>query len=304
MPKFNYLIPINPAGTTIIVFPSLYELGQANILRKSLYRSPEPILPSDPYLNDTIVPTQGGSQDVAVSSASEDNRSTSNDDSLDVDSAIVDGRARALVTADQQTLDFSYPQVPRPRRYQVWHNLCDNYSLISVLRYTKKQRPKASSVHKSSGVIRHAKKQRSKASSPSPCLASSLATTIVSEANEAFATYGCHKVRGKAIWAQWYMYRSREDMLYPPQHPKDLELQDNTLFVHINVAREEQEGPSSLPGYVIVWIWKSIQWQSIQYGDVEKFDNGDCLALSLGGKSGLEPHWILSTSLIKNRCTA
>ncbi|KAF9053984.1 hypothetical protein BDP27DRAFT_1373345 [Rhodocollybia butyracea] len=77
----------------------------------------------------------------------------------------------------------------------------------------------------------------------------------------------------------------------PPDRPSHIE--NNTLFVLVNPDIEADIRARRPPEL------ESLQeWQIIEYGDVQII-NGERMALSLDGTSGLEPRWILDQSLKK-----
>ncbi|KAF9062886.1 hypothetical protein BDP27DRAFT_1368510 [Rhodocollybia butyracea] len=128
---------------------------------------------------------------------------------------------------------------------------------------------------------------------------------LVIQATQSLAPQECHlssKVTGKDIWTEWFMHHSTKYLRTPPPNCPG-HLQNHTLFVLVNPdieadirARRPPEVvglPPKLLQCLTVWVWKdSLQgWQTIQYGDVEII-NGEQMALSLGGISGIEPCWI------------
>lgn len=137
------------------------------------------------------------------------------------------------------------------------------------------------------------------------------ATTVITHTQDSpYANYGRAKVSRRPVWAQWFIHRSTQHLHYPPPLPPADCPEDNTLFVLVNTDIEtdirlrrppEVVGmPPKLWQCLTVWIWKANlrEWQSIQYGDVQLIE-GEELALDLGGKSGIEPCWVLYKSLTK-----
>ncbi|KAF9063374.1 hypothetical protein BDP27DRAFT_1426978 [Rhodocollybia butyracea] len=151
-------------------------------------------------------------------------------------------------------------------------------------------------------IVRAAKLTEIDRHSPSP-------SSPVISVNPAYDHYGCRKVSRQLIWTEWFMHRSAKHWgTPPPDCPSHIE--NNTLFVLVNPDIEADiqtrrppevvSLPPKLSQCITVWIWKeSLQeWQIIEYGDVQII-NGERMALSLDGTSGLEPHWILDQSLKK-----
>ncbi|KAE9383169.1 hypothetical protein BT96DRAFT_1009571 [Gymnopus androsaceus JB14] len=107
-----------------------------------------------------------------------------------------------------------------------------------------------------------------------------------------------------------YVDTNTQHLHCPPPLPPNDNPEDNTLFVLVNTdieadirARCPPEVACGMPPLLqclTIWIWKDSvrEWQSIQYGDVQLIQ-GEELALDLGGKSGIEPRWVLYGSLAK-----
>ncbi|KAJ3738449.1 hypothetical protein EV360DRAFT_76899 [Lentinula raphanica] len=126
-----------------------------------------------------------------------------------------------------------------------------------------------------------------------------------------YANQNSAKVKYRKIWTQWFCHRTSEQLDYPPNPPADLQLINNVLFVHVNTDLEasiraqmdnqDSTVPPALLRCLTIWIWKEQfnAWRIIDFGDTEMFDDGSLLALSLGGKSGIEPRWVLCETLAK-----
>ncbi|KAJ3897761.1 hypothetical protein F5879DRAFT_995569 [Lentinula edodes] len=120
------------------------------------------------------------------------------------------------------------------------------------------------------------------------------------------------KVKNKDIWTHWFMFRTDQDIDYPPLRPARFPtLEDHTLFIHVNTKTQQKlqtisletngapGGPPIISRCLQIWIWKAgdHEWRTIQYGDAEVI-GGESLVLSLC-KGGLEPCWVLASSLRK-----
>ncbi|KAF9062089.1 hypothetical protein BDP27DRAFT_1428293 [Rhodocollybia butyracea] len=131
--------------------------------------------------------------------------------------------------------------------------------------------------------------------------------------DSAYTHFNSCKVAGKDIWTEWFTHHSTEYLQTPPPN-RPGHIQNRTLFVLVNPdieadirARRPPEVvglPPKLTQCLTVWIWKdSLQeWRTIQYGDAEII-NGEWMALSLGGISGIEPRWIIFASYLKEDFT-
>ncbi|KAJ3756766.1 hypothetical protein EV360DRAFT_71712 [Lentinula raphanica] len=283
MPKFVYDVPKNPTGTTLIAFPSLNE---ADILHQSLYTSSEPkaALSTTSSLEDRPVVKLEIADRMAM-----------------VESQAEVARAKAFDTSSP--IMKAAPHQPHYHTRQSERLSLSTHGSISSS--TSFLLSSSSSKHSSN----HGRYRRRRVVGPYP-----LPPDVNTQSQERGGVYSNQysaKVKGREIWTQWFSHRSSEQLDYPPNPPADLQLVNNVLFVHIHTDLEasirvqmnnkQPTMPPALLRCLTIWIWKEEfdAWRIIDFGDSELFDDGSVLVLSLGGKSKIEPRWILCDTLAK-----
>ncbi|KAJ3767206.1 hypothetical protein FB446DRAFT_793402 [Lentinula raphanica] len=282
MPKFVYDVPKNSTGTTLIAFPSLNE---AAILHQSLHAYPEPkaTLATTFTLEET--PT-----------------------SLDIAD-----RLAMLKSQDQATpakeFDAAIPAMNEVPHQQHYHTRQSERLSLSTHGSISSRTSFSLSSSSSKRSSNHGSYRRRKATEPYPLPPN--VNTLAQGCGGVYTNQNTAKVKGREIWTQWFCHRSSDQLDYPPNPPAGLQLDNNVLFVHINtdleasiraqMGKKDTAMPPALLRCLTIWIWKEHfnAWWIIDFGDSEMFDDGSLLALSLGGKSGIEPRWILCESMSK-----
>ncbi|KAJ3899133.1 hypothetical protein F5879DRAFT_994067 [Lentinula edodes] len=313
MPAFKYNVAYNPIGTTLIAFPSLESVDDE--LLRALHQ------------------TSNGSRTPACSNMNELKQSSLS--SFPPNSDPVASVQYALPTSSVQAespLVHEANAFRAAHQHHVQHN--DNRGSVELDVARSHQccpadhegRTVAINDIKATGtahVLRvdqgsarydeaQAKTTRSAHSGAGPLAFPITPSSSLDYDVDPYALPRSRKVKNKDIWTHWFMFRTDQDIGYPPHRPAGfLTLENHTLFVHVNTKTQQElqtisavrnsapGGPPVISRCLQIWIWKAgdHEWRTIQYGDAEVIE-GESLVLSLC-KGGLEPCWVLASSLRK-----